>query len=370
MTVRKAFLALAMLPFCAFAAQDSSNAIIRLLNSRASGSPRGYAEAAEVVARDAAAGRPLQQFVIALVSEEPNAPAAAKIPAEKRKEYLDANRAKIRSLAERKGNGLAWYLLSLEENDAKFLKRAADAGNVQALNAWGTMTLTQAFSAEADTNDVHKALVKSFECFKSAAAQGDANGAYNLGMCYLNGYGCEKDPDLAFNCFRTASDKGHPEAINNIGGFYRDGGTVVERNLELAAKFFEKSATLGNAFGQLNLALALQRGEGVAKDDHRAFELLTESAAQGNAEAMNALGMCHYHGNGVEKNFYKAMRWYRSSAALGYAPAMDNIATCCDFGHGVQKSPESAMVWRARARAARGDRNAVSWLRQNGYSLR
>ena len=354
---------------CAAAAQDSSNAIIRLLNSRASGSPRGYAEAAEIVARDAEAGRPLQQFVIALVSEEPNAPAAAKIPAERRKAYLDANRAKIRSLAERKGNGLAWYLLSLEENDVKCLKLAADAGNVQALNAWGTMTLTQAFAEGSDTNDVEKTLVKCFGCFKTAAAQGDANGAYNLGMCHMNGYGCEKDEGIAFNCFRTAAEKGHPEAINIMGGFYRD-GKVVERNLEIAAKFFERSAKLGNAFGQLNLALALQRGEGVAKDDHRAFELLTESAAQGNAEAMNALGLCHYHGNGADKNYYKAMRWYRKSAALGFAPAMENIAVCCDFGHGVQKSMEQAVVWRARARAARGDRNAASWLKQNGYSPR
>ena len=354
---------------CAFAAQDSSNAIIRLLNSRAAGSPRGYAEAAEVVARDAEAGRPLQQFVIALVSAEPRAPAAAKLSPEKRKEYLDANRAKIRSLAERKGNGLAWYLLSLEENDVKFLKRAADAGNVQALNAWGTMTLTQAFADGSETNDVDKILVKCFECFKTAAAKGDANGAYNLGMCHLNGYGCEKDEDLAFNCFRTAAEKGHPEAINNMGGCYRD-GMVVEKNLELAAKFFERSAKLGNAFGQLNLALALQRGEGVAKDDHRAFELLTEAAAQGNAEAMNALGMCHYHGTGADKNYYKAMRWYRKSAALGFAPAMENFAICCDFGNGVQKSMEQAVVWRARARAARGDRNAASWLKQNGYSPR
>ena len=54
---------------CAAAPAKSSNAIARLLNARASGSPRSYAEAAETVAKEAAGGRPLQQFGIALVAD-------------------------------------------------------------------------------------------------------------------------------------------------------------------------------------------------------------------------------------------------------------------------------------------------------------
>ncbi len=351
-------------------AEKSSDAIVRLLNSRAAGSPRAYAEAARTVAKDAAAGRPLQQFVIALVAGDAELPSDVRLSESARKAYLDQSRGRIRALAEGKGNALAWYLLSLERNDVALLKRAADGGNVQALNAWGTMALTDALrNPDIKTNEVDKILVGSFGNFKRAAGQGDPNGMYNLGMCYLRGYGCVRDPDLAFNCFRTAAGAGHPEAINNIGGFYRD-GIVVEKSPEAAVKWFSKSAEMGNAFGQLNYALALQRGEGVTKDETRAAELLVDAAKQGNAEAMNACGMCFLTGSGTKKDDIEAVKWFRLSAARGFPPAMDNLSSCYDLGLGVPKSATEATVWKVRGRAARGDRNAAFWLHQNGHPLK
>ena len=161
-------------------------------------------------------------------------------------------------------------------------------------------------------------------------------------------------------------EAGHPEAINNIGGFYRD-GIVVRANPETAAKWFSRSAELGNAYGMLNYALALQRGEGVEKDVAKAIELLKEAAELGNAEAMNAYGMCFYTGDGVEKNPAEAVKWYRASAARGFAPAMDNLSSCYNLGVGVRKDEKEGLAWKVRGMAARGDRNAAAWLRQNGY---
>lgn len=355
----------------AFSAAAAPDDIIKLLNSRSSGSPSGYEEAAAIVAADAEKGAPLQQFVIALVSKEPGAPAAARMSEERRNRYLDSTRERLRTLAERRNNGLAWYLLSLENGDKTFLKRAATAGNVQALNAWGTAVIMDALHGvsppPSDTNAVAIALRDGCECFWKAAAKGDANGSYNLGMCYMNGYGCKVDVEMAFNCFRTAAEKGHPEAFVNIGGFYRD-GKVVRQNYESAARFFEKSAKMGNVYGMFNYALALQRGEGVEKDVERAFELFTLAAEAGNMESMNALGMCYYTGTGTKKDVNKAVHWYRNSSARGYAPAMENMAVCTEKGEGgTLKSKHDATVWRIRASAARGDVKARAWLERNGY---
>lgn len=372
--MRRALLILSVLFACAaFGASPakSSNAIARLLNSRAAGSPREYAEAAEIVAREAKEGRPLQQFVIALVAEEPNAPAAARLSREVRRQYLEQARDRIKALAENKGNALAWYLLSLENNDLQMLKRAADGGNVQALNAFGTITLTQALTnpGVSDANR-GKIVARSFACFQRAAEQEDPNGLYNLGMCYLNAYGVAQNRAEALRLFRQAAEAGHPEAINNIGGFYRE-GIEVERDLAAAARWFQKSAEMGNAYGELNYALALQRGEGVAQDVPRAVGIFKASAEQGNAEAMNAYGMCLFTGAGVEKDPKAATDWYRRAAAAGFPPAMDNLATCCELGAGgMTKDAHAATVWKMRARAARGDSKAMVWLSQNGETLR
>ena len=355
----------------AFAAggPSSSDAIVKLINSRASGSRREFAEAAKIVAADAKAGRPLHQFVIALVANDRDLPRELQMDRNTRRKYLDQSRDKIRRLAEEKNNGLAWYLLSLEKNDMSFLKRAADVENVQALNAWATITLTDALKNPAmETNEVERVLAKCFGCFKKAADMGDANGLYNLGMCHMRGYGCAQDQDLAYKCFRASAEAGHPESINNVGGFYRD-GIVVRRNLETATKWFARSAGLGNAYGMLNYALALQRGEGVEKDVDKAVGLLKEAAELGNAEAMNVYGMCHYTGDGVKKDEAEAVKWFRASAVRGFPQAMDNLSSCYSRGTGVRKDEKEGLVWKVRGMAARGDRNAAAWLQQNGHPL-
>ena len=58
---------------------DPANAIMRLLNSQASGSVRGFTQAAEEVAAEAKKGRPVYAYVLALVSRMPNPPPAARL---------------------------------------------------------------------------------------------------------------------------------------------------------------------------------------------------------------------------------------------------------------------------------------------------
>ncbi len=349
--------------FTLFASEKSSEAIKTLLNTRASGSPKVYEEAAKTVAADAAEGKLLQQFIVAVFSREKDAPRAFRIDEETRTKYLDASRDKIRALAERRNNPLAYYLLSLETNDFDLLKKAADAGNVQAMNAYATISLAQVMGgSHVSSNTIAKAMQASYGYFKRAADQGDANGLYNLGMCYMRGYSVEPDAARAKECFLAAAKLNHPEAINNIGGFYRD-GIEMERSPERAAHWFAMSADLGNSYGELNYALALLRGDGVVKDEERAVRMLKSSAQKGNVDAMNAWAECLHIGRGTAKDVGAAVRLYRKAADRGLAAAMDNYADCYERGDGLPRNQEAANIWRMRARAARGDRNAAAWLR-------
>ena len=61
------------------ACADPANAIMRLLNSQASGSVNGFATAAEEVAEQAKMGRPVYAYVLAIVSRMPNPPPAARL---------------------------------------------------------------------------------------------------------------------------------------------------------------------------------------------------------------------------------------------------------------------------------------------------
>ena len=339
--------AAALAAWCANA--DPADAIMRLLNSQSSGSLRAFEQAAEEVAEQARLGRPVYAYVLALVSQQPSPPPAARLDEATRTKYLDGCREKIKYLAEKKNNSMAWYLLALEKQDRGLLRRAADAGNVQAMNAWGNYLIARAVGGTSDTNEVNRILGVAYDYFKAAASQGDANGLCNLGMCSLRGLGTPQDDQTAFNNFRAAAEKGHPEAINNIGSFFRE-GRVVEKDLEMATKWFEKSASYDNPYGQFNLALALQRGEGVEQDDVRAAALLSKAAAGGCVEAVDAYGVALWKGRGVPKNQKAAFQYFLRAAEAGYPPAMENLSTCYQYGMGVEADERKSLEWKFRAR--------------------
>ena len=51
-------------------AMSSADAVVVILNSRNATSKRNYEAAREIVMRDAAAGKPLQQFVIGVTTDD------------------------------------------------------------------------------------------------------------------------------------------------------------------------------------------------------------------------------------------------------------------------------------------------------------
>ena len=215
------------------AALSSSDAVATLLNSRSSVSVARYNSALELVKKEAKEGKPLQQFVIAVTTDDKSL--ASK--------YLAASREKIKFMAEKRDNPLAWYLLSLERNDYKCLQKAAQGGNVQALNALGTIVTQEAFNQKGvSTNVIESVLKKSFGYFRQAALQKDANGLINLGTCYLRGFGCEIDFRLAFLCFEAAAQLGHPEGMDYLSACYEHGhGVKRNQNASLFWRMKAKS---------------------------------------------------------------------------------------------------------------------------------
>ena len=81
------------LTFCPFAllAMTSADAVKVILNSKNAIGVKTFAAAKEMVERDAADGKPLQQFVVGVTTDDKTLS----------KRYLDASRGKIRELAER-----------------------------------------------------------------------------------------------------------------------------------------------------------------------------------------------------------------------------------------------------------------------------
>ena len=69
------------------------------------------------------------------------------------------------------------------------------------------------------------------------ADKGEAEAQFNLGRCYAQGEGVEKDLARAFSWYRKAAEQGHPVAQLMLARCYADGDGVVKDQAEAYAWF-------------------------------------------------------------------------------------------------------------------------------------
>lgn len=219
------------------ASMSSSEAIAVLLNTHNAVDVKRFSEARAIVECEAGKGKALQQFVVGVTTDD-------KDLAER---YLRASRDKIQALAEQTNNPLAWYLLSVDKNDRECLRKAAEGGNVQALNAWGMIQLQEAMRLpESASNKVEKCRARACASFRDAALKRDVNGYVNLGTCYLNGLGCGRDLPMGFFYLKMAAEAGHPEGMDAVAECYRFGQGTEKDDEKSAYWRMRASAARGN----------------------------------------------------------------------------------------------------------------------------
>ncbi len=120
--------------------------------------------------------------------------------------------------------------------------------------------------------------------FGLAAASGDRNAQYNVGLMHLKGQGVIADDQEAARWFRKAAVLGQVEAQAFLGALYADGQGVVQ-DYEQAAYWLAKAAEAGNAAAQCFLGQLYADGLGVEQDLVEAYAWLSVSEVNGYPEA-------------------------------------------------------------------------------------
>src|SRR5204863_8354444 len=76
-----------------------------------------------------------------------------------------------------------------------------------------------------------------------------------------------------------------------IGYCYYE-GIGIEKDSKMAAKWYEKAANNANILAMYNLGLSYISGDGVDKNHNKAFELFKQSAEGGDSDGILMLGYC------------------------------------------------------------------------------
>jgi TPR repeat protein len=157
---------------------------------------------------------------------------------------------------------------------------------------------------------------KAYYWTRKVAKQGDVVSEYDLGLCFENGTGVDKDLQQAAVWYQKAADQSYVDAENNLGNMYED-GRGVDRDYERAVAFYRKAA------------------------------------ASGNAASENNLGRMYYNGKGVEQNRSVAISWYLKAAAQGEQNAIDNLK----LAQAQQQQADQQAQQQAQSQVAANDGN-------------
>ncbi|RIB20922.1 hypothetical protein C2G38_2244267, partial [Gigaspora rosea] len=122
---------------------------------------------------------------------------------------------------------------------------------------------------------------------------GHAKGIYNVGFCYENGMGIEKDENKAFIYYQKSAEMGSADGTYGVGYCYEN-GIGIKKDVYKEFIYYQKSAEMGQVEGMLNVGNCYREGIGVAKDKHKAFIYYQKSAEIRNAIGIYNIGNCSY----------------------------------------------------------------------------
>ena len=137
---------------------------------------------------------------------------------------------------------------------------------------------------------------------------------------------------------------GDATAQNVLGNCYLNGDGVPKNEIK-AFEWYQKAAEQGNAFAQFNLGSCYYNGQGTPINYQLAVEWYKKAAEQDIAMAQNALGECYRDGEGVTRDYEAAVDMFDLAAEKDYYPAQYNLGACYYYGFGVEKDEEAAKEW-------------------------
>ncbi len=214
----------------------------------------------------------------------------------------------------------------------------------------------------------------AFYWFSEAARRGDEMGVYETGLCFLNGFGCKKDPKEAYKLFskiienhssksdlEKKSTQAYYNAVFKRGGMLEHGLGTIE-DLPGALRDYQEAHALGHRKAALYIANFYEDGRAGTKDPIKAlnyyrlaradnpnqftgilaayniarlqfslpadqhdkeemFECLNYATNNNHPGALFLQGVLLERGRGVDCDVVKARDNFEKAARVGYMPA-------------------------------------------------
>lgn len=152
---------------------------------------------------------------------------------------------------------------------------------------------------------------RAFEYLKKAALVGHAGANYMIANLYLRGLiGSKSDDELmiGYEYLKKSYELGNVAASNLLGNMYYEGIYPLEKNVDVALKYYKKASLSNYVFAFNNLG-KIEEKKGNRQE---AFNYFKEAALLGESWACNKVGE-YYRLGYIEKNMENAYLYYNKA---------------------------------------------------------
>ncbi|XP_014779745.1 uncharacterized protein LOC106875932 isoform X2 [Octopus bimaculoides] len=165
---------------------------------------------------------------------------------------------------------------------------------------------------------------KAINYWKQSAELGYSKSSFNLGLCYDQGTGVERNIKKAVKYYTDAADQDHCGALFNLAVLHLHGKVANKsQGKSEAIKLLLKAANLGYPLAKTYLGVHYIEE---TSDFSQAVQLFTEAAKQKEPDAKYYLGLCYLKGLGIEQCPNKASNLFAEAAKLGHRKAKAMIS--------------------------------------------
>lgn len=159
-----------------------------------------------------------------------------------------------------------------QDKALKYLKKAAEAGDVNSMRALAMRCLNE------------KNTTESAKWFKLLAAKNDLTGIYYYGYQLYKGMGVTQDKEKGVELLKRAAATGNKSAHRMLGKAYYE-GDGVEQDYQKAVESLKLAASGKLGDSQMLLAKCYMNGQGIAQDYDQAVQWLAEAFCQNTKQA-------------------------------------------------------------------------------------
>ena len=194
------------------------------------------------------------------------------------------------------------------------------------------------------------------------AKAGDVTAMWNAACIYDQGLGIEIDSRNALYWFDAAATARHARAAALLANYFMGNAeSGVAANPFISTYYRKIAAEEGDADACYLLSLAYLNAYGVIYDRTEWFRWLTKAAQLGQQDAQMELARRYEEGDGVRKNNSRAFGLYKKLYEAGNQEAIPHFAKFLFYNAGTEADPEQALTMLEEA-AANGSSDAMETL--------